>query len=183
MRKNGWFMDQWPHAPLHIFDAAGTYMITGATYNKELFFKTPAELDILHNFLLELAQKYHWNLQAWAVFPNHYHFVAQSPMSVESLSKFISHLHTASARALNILHNTPGRKVWHQYWDSRITFQTSYLSRLNYVIQNPVKHGLVQNPVLYKWCSASWFEMKAEPALFNSVISFKTDQVNVRDNF
>ena len=41
-------------------------------------------LEFLHDSLLGLAEEYGWNLQAWAVFSNHYHFVAMSPPDAES---------------------------------------------------------------------------------------------------
>jgi putative transposase len=76
-----------------------------------------------------------------------------------------------------------GRKVWHQYWDLRITFQKSYLARLNYVMQNPVRHGIVGSADQYPLCSASWFEMKSSPAFFQSVSSCKIDALDVLDDF
>src|SRR6185295_13265442 len=39
--------------------------------------------------------------------------------------------------------NATGRQVWYNFWDTKLTFENSYLARLNYVHQNPVKHGLV----------------------------------------
>jgi putative transposase len=176
-------MSYWPHAPAHMFNEKGTYMVTGATYQKECFFSAPSDLDVLQKLLVELAHRYGWHLEAWAVFANHYHFVAQSPTDPTSLKKFISHLHTVSAMHLNQVYKHPGRKIWHQYWDTCITFQNSYLARLNYVIQNPVRHGIVEKATLYPWCSASWFEQTSSPAYFSTVTNFKTDSVNVLDDF
>ena len=176
-------MKCWPHAPLHSFNEVGTYMITGATLNKELYFKQDNELDLLHDMLLELAEHYQWRLEAWAVFPNHYHIITHSPGNPGSLGKFIRHYHASSARKLNELHHVVGRKVWYQYWDSKITFQSSYLARLNYVMQNPVKHGLVPHANQYRWCSANWFEKNATQAHLKTVISLNTDMVNVLDDF
>jgi putative transposase len=158
-------------------------MVTGATYQKELFFKEAIELDLLQDLLLKLAENYRWCLEAWAIFANHYHFIAQSPENPQSLRRFITHFHAMSAKMLNQLQNSPGRRVWYQYWDSRITFQNSYLARLNYVIQNPVKHKVVSCANQYKWCSASWFENNATPAYFKAVTSFKIDSINVIDDF
>jgi putative transposase len=31
----------------------------------------------------------------------------------------------------------------YEFWDTRLTFEKSWFARLNYVHQNPVKHGLV----------------------------------------
>jgi putative transposase len=176
-------MRSWPHAPQHAFYDKGVYMITGATRDRILYFKTDEELELLHDTLLELAEQYQWILEAWAVFPNHYHFIARSPEDPISLGKFISHLHSLSARKLNSRHQMPGRKIWYQYWDTKITFQSSYLARLNYVIQNPVKHGVVEQANKYRWCSASWFELNTSKAYFDTVTSVKIDQVNVADDF
>ena len=61
-------------------------MVTGATNDKVLYFNTPDRLQFLHDALLKLAKQYSWELQAWAVFANHYHFIAQSPENPKSLS-------------------------------------------------------------------------------------------------
>jgi putative transposase len=73
--------------------------------------------------------------------------------------------------------------VWHNYWETRLTYQRSYLARLNYVHQNPVKHGLVPVASQYRWCSAAWFERTASTAQVKSIYRFKVDQVRVRDDF
>jgi putative transposase len=64
-----------------------------------------------------------------------------------------------------------------------LTFEKSYLARLNYVHQNAVKHGLVRIANQYPWCSAAWFERTATPAQVETIYSFKTDKVRVFDEF
>jgi putative transposase len=44
---------------------------------------------------------------------------------------------------VNGLDQSPERQVWYNYWDTLLTYQSSYLARLNYVHQNAVKHRLV----------------------------------------
>jgi len=138
---------------------------------------------MLHDKLLELADLYGWALQAWSVFSNHYHFVAISPEDASSLRVLIRRLHSASAIAVNRGDHTEGRRVWFQYWDTGITYEKSYLARLNYVHQNAVRHGVVPVANQYPWCSAAWFERTADPAFARVVYSFGTDRVNVRDDF
>ena len=176
-------MKSWPHAPYHSFNEKGTYMVTGSTLNKEMFFRKREELDLLHDMLLELAEHYQWKLEAWAVFPNHYHMMAQSPQDPTTLRKFITHLHSSSARKLNESHKLMGRKIWYQFWDTRITFQKSYLARLNYIMQNPVKHKIVGDAKEYRWCSAGWFKINASKAYADVVTSLNIDDVKVMDDF
>ncbi len=173
----------WPHAPVHRFDSRGIYMVTAATLYKKHFFATGQSLDLLQHELLSLSRQYEWHLLAWAVFPNHYHFIARSENEMTRLSEFLSHLHSNTSRELNKLDQTVGRSVWFNFWDSKLTYERSYLARLNYVNQNPVKHGLVSVANQYRWCSAAWFERTAAPAIVKTVYSFKTDKLRIADDY
>ncbi|HEV8590333.1 MAG TPA: hypothetical protein VGQ72_15805 [Pyrinomonadaceae bacterium] len=173
----------WPHAPVHRLDSRGVYMITAATLHKQHLFASPQRLDLLHREPLSLAKKYDWHLHAWAVFPNHYHFIARSEHETPRLSEFLSHLHTSTASEVNRLDHMAGRKVWYNFWDSKLTYERSYLARLNYVHQNPVKHGLVALANQYRWCSAAWFERTSAPALVKTIYGFKTDRLNIADDY
>lgn len=173
----------WPHAPVHRLDTSGVFMVTGATYGKVHLFKAPEHLTFLEGSLLALAKEFEWQLEAWAVFSNHYHFIARSLPESQDLKAMIHRLHTVTATELNRLQNFKGRKVWFNYWDTKLTFQKSYLARLNYVHQNPVKHGLVAVANQYEWCSACWFEQIATPAVVNTIYSFKTDSIKVLDEY
>ncbi|MGC4017610.1 MAG: hypothetical protein QM755_24305 [Luteolibacter sp.] len=94
--------------------------------------------------MIEAADTHNWQLEAWAVMANHYHFVGKAPDNgAENLRHFLGDLHRQTATWLNRLDNTPGRKVWHNYRESSLTFENSYYARLHYVMNNPVHHGLV----------------------------------------
>ena len=99
------------------------------------------------------------------------------------MSEFLAQLHSRSAAWINRRDNRPGRKAWHNFWETQLTFERSYLARLNYVHSNPVKHGLVAVANQYKWCSAAWFERNSTPAQQRTIYGFKTDQLKIEDDF
>jgi putative transposase len=173
----------WPHAPIHRISADGIYMVTGATLHKEHLFPTAEKLTLLENELLTLAKKYNWQLEAWAVFVNHYHFVARGDPDATPFTKFLQHLHANTARKVNELDDSAGRTVWYNFWDTKLTYERSYLARLNYVHQNAVKHGLVNVASQYPWCSAAWFERSASPAMVKTIYGFKTDKIRIDDDY
>ena len=176
----------WPHAPEHRLAAGGTYFVTASTYLRRHHFKGKARLAVLHRGLLKVAADFGWRLEAWAVFSNHYHFVVHSPVdadTAEDLSRMLGLLHEKTAKWINKLDNAPACKVWHNCRETRLTYEKSYLARLNYVHQNPVKHGLVPVANQYPWCSARWFERTATPAQIKTIYRFKTDQMKVPDDF
>lgn len=102
---------------------------------------------------------------------------------IGSLRAMLAKLHMLSAKAVNQMDDAPGRKVWFQYWDSLITYERSYLARLQYVHQNAVHHRIVEKAEEYLWCSAGWFTRHAPAAFAKTVQSFRTDKVNVYDAF
>ena len=176
----------WPHAPTHQLSARGTYFLTASTLLKAHHFRGKDRLRVLHRGLLTVARDFGWQLEAWAVFSNHYHFVAHSPPDAPdaaNLSDMLSVLHVKTAGWVNKLDGQPARQVWFNFWETRLTYQKSYLARLNYVHQNPVKHGLVPVANQYPWCSAAWFEREASVAKVKSIYRFKVDQVKVLDEY
>jgi REP element-mobilizing transposase RayT len=98
----------WPHAPLHRLDEGGVYMVTSGTLRKQHLFGGPEGLDLLESALLRLARHYGWQLEAWAMFSNHYHFIGRPD---------------GAAREVNRLDEQQGRQVWHNYWESHLTFE------------------------------------------------------------
>jgi putative transposase len=173
----------WPHAPIHRISCDGIYMITGATLHKQRLFSTAEKLNLFEHELLTLAKQHKWQLEAWAVFVNHYHVVARGHGEATSLKRFLKHLHSNSARQIKQVDDSAGRKVWYNFWDTKLTYERSYLARLNYVHQNAVKHGLVNVANQYPWCSAAWFERTASPATIKTIYGFKTDKLNIDDDY
>ena len=173
----------WPHAPVHRISEHGTYIVTAGTLYKQQHFRGKERLDLVESKLLELARNFGWHIEAWAVFANHYHFVAHSRPESAKLNTFLGTLHTATATVVNQLDGTPSRQVWHNFWETKLTYERSYLARLNYVHQNAVKHGLVRVANQYRWCSAAWFERTATPAQVKTIYLFKIDKLKVLDDF
>ena len=173
----------WPHAPVHRIAENAVYFVTAATLHKQHFFHAPEQRDLLEHRLLSLAREYGWQLEAWAVFANHYHFVGRGNPAARNLGECLHDLHGVTARELNRLDRVKERTIWCNYWDTKLTLQHSYLARLNYVHQNAVRHQLVKVANQYPWCSAAWFERVASPAQVKSVYGFKIDHIKVDDDY
>ena len=167
----------WPHAPTHRLTERGTYFVTAATWRKEHHFRTRDRLEVLHRGLLRVCADFGWRLEAWAVFSNHYHFVAESPGSAEALPAMLGQLHERTAKWINRLDDTPGRRVWHNYWETKLDLPRGYFARLSYTHQNPVRHGLVAVAKDYPWCSAAWFEAETPAAMVETIYRFHSDQI------
>jgi putative transposase len=181
--------DRWHHRPSHLFLPDTSYIITASTLHKKHLFVGDERLRYLETSIFHYARLHSWNLEAWAVFPNHYHLIAVSPDLTDpdagraALTAFLKQLHSETARGLNRIDNTAGRQVWFQFRDTCLTYEKSYYARLNYVHNNPVKHGLVARAELYPYCSARWFQTSADPSFRAKLSSFGWQRVKIDDDF
>ena len=158
-------------------------MVTAATWNRVPIFRGRSRLDYLADQLLDTLHESGWIVEAWVVFPNHYHFVASSPEQGPTLGDALRRLHSNTARFANEGDATPGRKVWFQFWDACIDFRASWFARLHYVYANPVKHGLVAEAEDYPWgCAAAWRE-ELDRVAVAQIRSFKCDRLRIADDY
>lgn len=173
----------YPHNPPHYFVPNAIYMVTGAIlHNQHLLFEDRRK-QIVFDVLLSRSQALDWNIKAWAILHNHYHFIARAPESAATLSKLIRQIHSITAIELNKWDQTPGRQVWFNYWDTCITHEKSYFARFHYVHLNPVKHGLVESPIDYPYCSYKWFVEQSDNNFKSLGFDQPIDKVNVFDEF
>ena len=176
-------LQTWHHRPAHLFVPNTAYIVTAGTLRKQHFFPGAERLGLLQAELFAAADAHSWELQAWAIFSNHYHFIAYAPSNAATLKKMLQRLHSSTARSINRMDKAPGRQVWFQYWDTCLTFEASYYARLNYVHNNAVHHGLAPVADQYEFCSARWFAANAPPAFYRRVRSFAYDTIEIQDDF
>jgi len=176
-------LHKWHHRPMHVFVPSMAYIVTAGTLHKRHYFQGVERLRLLQEELFATAAAYNWELQAWALFSNHYHFIACAPADATTLKRMLQRLHSATARVVNRMDSTPGRQVWFQFWDTCLTHEASYYARLNYVHHNAVPHGLVPVAEQYEFCSAAWFVANADPVFYRRVSSYGYGKIKIEDDF
>lgn len=173
----------YPHNPPHYFLSNTMYMITEAILHNQPILDEDRKKQLFLDILLDRSKSLGWDLEAWAVLNNHYHFISKAPHNANTLSKLVRQVHSITAIELNIWDKTPGRQVWFNYWDTCFTYEKSYLARLHYVHMNSVKHGLADNPMDYPFCSYRWFMERGSEELKKKVLDQPIDRIKVFDNF
>ena len=173
----------YPHNPPHYFVPNAMYIVTGSLLYNQRLLTDDKRKSLVCDILFDRTARWGWDLEAWAILENHYHFIARAPENALSLEKLIRQIHSKSAVKLNKLDKTVGRKVWYNYWDTCITLETSYYARLHYVHLNPVKHGLIENAEAYPFCSYRWFLEKADETFQHKVMNQPTERMDIFDDF
>lgn len=141
-------------SPLHYYIDHSAYFITAATYRHQ-----PLLDDTLKECLIELFHatfaEYGWQVDHWVVLNDHYHLLANSHHG-KALPRIIGKIHNLTAQRINRRYPPETRehaKVWHNYWDYCPRNEREYNIRLCYLLNNPVKHGYVDNLADWRWSS------------------------------
>lgn len=171
------------HVPPHLHLPGHTYMLTASTLYHQPFFDTPEKLHHLLATIMLEARRFGWQLFAWAVMLHHYHLIAPAPEDKTNMSDLFCTIHSQTAFRLNRMDGQTGRQVWWNYWDHCIVTDQEYWGRLNYVLNNPVKHHLAANAYTYPWCSMRDFVESADAELRKTVMRLKTAELDERDRF
>jgi REP element-mobilizing transposase RayT len=107
---------------------------------------------IVQGALLFLNQR-RFDLRAWVVMPNHWHFLARFHPN-QTLEKGLHSLKSYTANELKKLHPEMG-SIWQEgYFDRYIRSEEHYWNAVNYICRNPVVAGLCAEPSDFRWSSA-----------------------------
>lgn len=165
-----------PHTPTHLFRADAIYMITGAIYQRHDLIRSSARKSQWRDSFVRASTLYGWDIVAWAVLNNHYHVLVRSPeCDATNLPKYIGSLHKFTARRWNDEDNSPGRRVWWNYWDTCVRSERELINKLRYILWNPVKHGLVEAAADYAFSNYTDCMLRWKTGSFLSNLSEVSD--------
>jgi len=122
------------------------YFITTVTQNKEPIFSSKQNIEILLEAFSLYRGKYNYKIIAYVILPTHFHWLI-IPSEKADISIIMKSVKGYTAKKI-------GKKIWqHQFLDHCLRTTEDYKNHIDYIHNNPVKHGLVDNPSDYIWSS------------------------------
>ncbi len=151
-------MKRYQHNPSHLFLDDAPYFLTAAIYEKRPLLQLPELKYFLRDTIRTVFAEHGWSLAQWVILDNHYHLMGQSRCG-KDLSRIMHDIHFLTAgRVCHEIDCTP--PIWWNYWDYCPRNDRDYMTRQNYLLYNPVKHGYVAN--LKNYPCSSFHEQFAE---------------------
>ncbi|MBC8180547.1 transposase [candidate division KSB1 bacterium] len=162
---------EYKHNPPHLFRKNSKYFITAKTYKGYKHFTTDSAKQLLIDSIFTTFTKFNWIIEDWVVLDNHYHLMAEVKDNPNDLSKIIRNIHRYTAIEIKKLNpeTRSAEKIWYNYWDTCITFESLYYTRINYIWFNPVKHGYVEDPIDWKFGSY-YYRFKDDPDYIKKIV-------------
>ena len=143
------------HSPPHRCGSGSQYHITASCYeHKPIIGYSEYRMADLEATILDLLAKSGAKMYSWAILPNHYHLLIKSNEILQIL-KEIGLMHGRTSRLWNKEENNVGRKVWYNVVEHAIKSNRHFWATMNYIHNNPVRHGYVRKWEEWPFASAS----------------------------
>jgi putative transposase len=131
----------------------GTYFITFSTFQRMRLFVVEPYVRLFLKTLYTYQRQGAFQLHAFVVMPEHVHLLI-TPAPEKTLERVVQLIKGGYSRDFG-LHFGLKKEVWQRgFTDHRIRDAQDFEIHRGYIHHNPVKRGLVENPVEYRYCSA-----------------------------
>jgi putative transposase len=153
-----------------ILDPAAPHFLTCTVLQWLPLFAQPANAQILLNSLAYLQRKGGLTLYGYVILENHCHLLGRSPHIAKTLASFKSYTAGAIVKRLSERHSPVLELLAfhkarhktdrdHQVWQEgshpeQIEGETMMLQKLEYIHNNPVARGYVDDPIHWRYSSA-----------------------------
>jgi len=153
--------------PPHKVWEIGFYFVTARTLDGQWFLQPDKYKQILLDTIKEKTKKFNSPLVAYVILNNHYHLI----LNIKEPGKFakrIGEINGLSSKNINAADHVIDRKIWWNYFEKFLRDEADFYKHLNYIHQNPVKHG-ISDGIEYDFSSYGlWVKKKGKEFIDDS---------------
>ena len=136
------------------FNKGNCYFITSVTYKRMPILLDNA--DLLIKAIQKMKYRLNYDLIAWVILHDHFHFLIQSDKY--DPSDILHRIKLSFGILFRNKYKLKHGRIWQsRYWDHVIRDENDLRHHIDYIHYNPVKHGLTINPFKYKSSSLNEF--------------------------
>lgn len=151
-----------------VYIPGGTYFFTLVTYERRRIFTSREAIQLLHTSISKVLLNLPFTINAYAVLPDHMHFLWTLPENDSNYSVRIAQMKRYFSKEFKTSHflinNMPTSRVkraelpiWQRrFWEHSIQDEKDFNQHLDYIHYNPVKHGLVE--FAKDWSASSFMD-------------------------
>ncbi len=147
--------------PIRIEYDGAVYHVTSRGNARKRIYKEDADRLKFLDILYEATRKYNWLCHAYCLMDNHYHLVIETPDG--NLSKGMRQLNGLYTQTFNRRRSSVGHVFQGRYKAILIEKESHLLEVCRYVVLNPVRAKVVQEPGEWKWSSYNGTAGKIKP--------------------
>jgi putative transposase len=138
------------------------YFVTTVTNDRAPLFKSERLCRILLVTIEYHKTIFDFSVQGYCVMPDHVHLILTC-FGKFNLSYIMKMIKGSFARKVNKLNNKEGSCWQQRFYDEAIRNEAQLFNQLDYIHMNPVKAGLVNDPIDYPFSSFRQYQKDGNP--------------------
>jgi putative transposase len=124
--------------------------VTNVVYQRKLILTS--DIGLFWQAMESIKTKHSFDLIAWAILPDHFHFIIEPGES--SISKILHDVKLSYSAYFRKSKGIRSGRIWQlRFWDHIIRDEIDFNRHLDYIHYNSVKHGIVAKPFDYLYSS------------------------------
>jgi putative transposase len=137
--------------PLRVQFPGGLYHVSARGNEQKLIFADDVDCDSFLRVLALVVERYHVLCHAYCLMNNHYHLLLETPDS--NLSHAMRQLNGVYSQRFNRRHGRTGHLLGGRF-HAVVVHRDAHLREVSrYIVLNPVRAGLVDDPAEWRWSS------------------------------
>jgi len=154
----------------------GCYFFTLVTYKRIHYFQPDDLKELVLSRIKQAVEATNSTLLAYCVLPDHVHLLIHLPEELSNYSYQIREVKRLVTLDIKKEHVQQTLKVWQdRFWEHTIRDDKDLARHVDYIHFNPVKHGYVDDAILWPWSSY--------PAMARSVNGTSLGMLEQADDF
>jgi putative transposase len=151
------------HRRLPRLDLRGrTYFLTCCLDGRRRLLARPDLAELVTNLYVAQRDRGHIALHGYVIMPDHYHVLLTVGDEV-SISNVVRTVHSLSTQAGRRTMEIRGRIWQSRFYDHVVRDEDDFRAKLDYLHNNPLRAGLVEDVTAYPWSSLRFWETGAGP--------------------
>jgi putative transposase len=163
----------------------GIYHLGTRGVRRETIYPQSADYELFGSIFGRVVERFEWRCHAYCLMPNHYHLLVETP--VPNLSAGMQRLNSLYAQWFHELQGFTGHAFERRFFSRLVESTFDLLEVVRYVVLNPVRARLCDDPAEWRWSSYRALVGEARPAPFLTcdwiLAQFARDPVRAQESF
>jgi putative transposase len=127
------------------------YFVTTCTFQRRRILTSPKIAAVLVEECRNARERHGWAIGRYVVLPDHVHFFCSSELDAKPLPSFLQAWKQWTSKRIASELDIAGA-IWQpEFFDYVLRSSESYSQKWDYVLDNPVRAGLVSNADEWRW--------------------------------
>jgi putative transposase len=144
--------------------AGGLYNVGSRGVRRTRIFRGVEHFEMFEQILTEVVWRFRWRCHIHCLMPNHYHLLIETPKA--NLSRGMQLLNGKYGQWFNRKHGLCGHVFERRFYSKVVESMYHLLELARYIVLNPVRAGLCDDPGGWRWSSYRPLTGEAEPPPF-----------------